>query len=106
MLRLDELADLLASVPCSYAVHEGDEYQGAPVPSNEAQRLQKLQALKVLDTENSRTAYDGLTHSVAAILDVPICLLSLVAEDRQWFKSKCGLEADDTPRAVSFCAYS
>lgn len=50
--------------------------------------------------------FDALTRVAAALFDVPIALLSLVEECRQWFKSKQGLEAPETSRRVSFCAHA
>jgi len=77
-----------------------------PIPSNEAERLEKLMSLNVLDTSTTDIHYDCITRIVAALLDAPICLVSLVAAERQWFKSRCGLEAPQTSRDVSFCAHA
>jgi len=116
MLRLYELADLLekAVTPMhsplpsrlTYALGEGDTYFGAPIPKNEVERIAKLRSLEVLDTQNTETEYDLITRICAAIIGVPIVLVSLVAEDKQWFKSRCGLPANETPREMSFCAYT
>jgi len=112
MLRLHEFVELLENnKPDSGRQNQGvytsaDAYFGAPIPQNEVERLQKLASLEVLDTQNTDTEFDNITRCVAAILQVPICLVSLVAEDKQWFKSKCGLAADETSRASSFCAYT
>ncbi|CAE7568423.1 Kctd7, partial [Symbiodinium natans] len=113
MLGLTALAELLErkKPPRAHEAQPGayvnaEDYMGAPHPENEAERMAKLQSLKVVDTVNVDTDYDNITRAVAAILQVPICLVSLVAEDRQWFKSKCGLSADETPRTCSFCAYT
>lgn len=77
----------------------------APLPMNEAQRLEKLMSLGVLDTDQE-THYDCITRVVAGLLEVPIVLISLVADDRQWFKSRCGLDVAQTDRDSSFCAYT
>lgn len=82
-----------------------DAYVGAPVPSNEVERMERLRGLEILGTDSQEHSYDCITRAIAALLDVPIALLSLVADDHQWFKSKCGLDADSTPRNQSFCAY-
>jgi signal transduction histidine kinase len=74
------------------------------VPANEAERLNKLRQYEILDTP-PELAFDDLTALAAHIADVPIALVSLVDADRQWFKSRYGLEAPQTPRDVSFCGH-
>ena len=69
----------------------------------ERQRLQTLQDYAVLDTA-PEAGFDELTHLAAQWLQVPIVLISLVDAERQWFKSRVGLEAPETPRSVSFCS--
>lgn len=71
----------------------------------EQERLLALQAMKILDTP-AEESFDRLTRIAAAIFDVPIALVSLVDEDRQWFKSRVGLEVSETDRSISFCAHS
>lgn len=77
----------------------------APLPPNEAQRLAALHALLILDTPPEQR-FDRITEFAAAEFDVPICLISLVDEDRQWFKSRVGIDVCETPRSLSFCAYA
>lgn len=79
--------------------------QPARLPGNERQRLEKLFEYNILDTLPEET-FDRITRFVAEILDVPIALVSLVDKDRQWFKSKVGLEANETPRDLAFCAHA
>ncbi|MDH3200807.1 MAG: PAS domain S-box protein [Myxococcales bacterium] len=74
------------------------------VPKNEVDRLKALDGYRVMDTP-PEDAFDGLTTLVARILNVPIALVSLVDADRQWFKSRYGLDAPETPRDVSFCGH-
>lgn len=76
------------------------------VAQNEAERLQILNDLNILDTP-SEEIFDRLTALVARLFNVPIALISLVDKDRQWFKSCYGLPAlKQTRREVSFCAYA
>ena len=76
-----------------------------PIPANEAERLRTLKLYNILDTGADR-AFDDLTRLAAAICHTPIALITLVDQDRQWFKSRIGLEASETPRAVAFCAHA
>lgn len=64
-----------------------------------------LHACGILDTR-PEPGFDGLTQIVATVCQAPIALVSLVDRDRQWFKSKVGLEADETSRDVSFCSHA
>ena len=61
----------------------------APLPQNEAERLAALRDLGILDTP-PELAYDELSALAAYICQTPIALISLVDEDRQWFKSRVG----------------
>jgi len=73
--------------------------------SRESQRLQALHALKVLDTPEE-AHFDRLTRLAQRIFRVPIALVSLVDERRQWFKSHAGLDVRETPREISFCTHA
>ncbi|MDP9316286.1 MAG: PAS domain S-box protein, partial [Chloroflexota bacterium] len=77
----------------------------APLPSNEAQRLSALRALHILDTP-AEERFDRITRLAQRLFDVPIALVSLVDENRQWFKSCQGLDLTETPRSSSFCAHA
>lgn len=74
-------------------------------PDNEEARLQKLKGYKVLDTL-PEAQFDAITRLAAYICNTPISLVSLIDEDRQWFKSRQGLDAEETPRDVAFCAHA
>jgi PAS domain S-box-containing protein len=77
----------------------------APLPDNEAARLNELCQLQILDTP-PEAGFDDLTRLAAQICGTPTALVSLLDADRQWFKSKLGLEASETPRSVAFCAHA
>ena len=74
-------------------------------PKNEAERLHALRTLKILDTSHEER-FDRVTRMAKRMFGVSISLVSLVDEDRQWFKSRQGLEATETPREISFCGHA
>lgn len=75
------------------------------IPVDEAERLTELRALNILDTPPEER-FDRLVRLASSALDVPIAYVAMVDADRQWFKSKCGLDADQTTREVSFCGHT
>lgn len=75
------------------------------IPGDEQARLAALHFLQILDTE-AEEQFDRITALARDLLDVPICLISLVDTDRQWFKSRQGLDATETSREISFCGHS
>ena len=77
----------------------------APVPENEAQRLKTLHSLGLLDTAPEER-FDRITRIAARIFNVPIALITLIDTDRQWFKSRFGEMATQTPREQAFCAHA
>jgi GAF domain-containing protein len=74
-------------------------------PADERNRLDALRSLDILDTPPEER-FDRLTRLVKRLFGVPIALVSLVDENRQWFKSCVGLSASETPRDVSFCGHA
>jgi GGDEF domain-containing protein len=79
--------------------------QEARLPENEAERLATLRSLSILDTPRD-DRFDRFTRLAARIFDMPIALISLVDEQRQWFKSVEGFDGAETPREFSFCAHA
>ena len=77
----------------------------ALVQPNEKQRLKVLWQYDVLDTMPEEV-FDDLTELAARICEAPIALITLVDEDRQWFKSKVGISDKETSRDISFCAHA
>src|SRR3954453_17585749 len=77
----------------------------APIPVDDAERLEALHALDLLDTPPEER-FDRITRVLTLVLRVPMAYISLVDSDRQWFKSSCGLDTIQTPRAVSFCGHA
>lgn len=75
------------------------------IPKQEARRLKVLWHYEVLDTL-PEAVFDDLTNLAAHICEAPIALISLVDEDRQWFKSRVGMSVSETSRDISFCTHA
>lgn len=76
-----------------------------PVPVNEKERLRALKSYNLLDSASEKE-FDRVTKLASIICGVPMSVITLIDEERQWFKSKIGLEDDETSRDVSFCQYT
>ncbi len=74
-------------------------------PSDEESRLKNLHSLNILDT-TPEERFDRVTRLARRLFDVPIAVVSLVDENRQWFKSCFGLDVLETPRDISFCGHA
>ena len=79
--------------------------KSAPLPPDEERRLRALRDYAILDTPPEKTL-DDLTQLTAHFYGVPIALITLVDESRQWFKSHHGLDVQQTDRDVAFCAHA
>lgn len=79
--------------------------KAAPIPSSDPQRLQALRELLILDTP-AEERFDKIVNFAASEFDVPMALISLVDDDRQWFKAKVGLDTCETSRDISFCGHA
>lgn len=75
------------------------------IPQQEEARLKALGSLNILDTPHEER-FDRLTRMAKRMFRVPIALVSLVDENRQWFKSCVGLDVSETPRDISFCGHA
>ena len=75
------------------------------MPTEESKRLSTLQLYNVLDTASEKS-FDDLTLLASGICGTSISLVSFIDENRQWFKSKQGLDVDETPREQAFCDHA
>lgn len=76
-----------------------------PVANDEAQRLLALDAARIVDTA-PESVFDRLTWLASQVTDSPMALISLLTARRQWFKSRIGVEATETPRDWAFCSHA
>lgn len=77
----------------------------APIPADEAQRLETLSEYQVLNTAPERE-FDDLAKMASFVCQAPVALITLVDQTRQWHKSKVGTEITDVPREISFCSHT
>lgn len=77
----------------------------APRPENEEARIKALLAYRILDTAPER-AFNDIVELASFICQTPVAFMSLIAEDRQWFKATKGIGLCETPRDDAFCAHT
>ncbi len=80
-------------------------YVPPPLPANEAERQQEVFRLNLLDTP-SEERFDRIVRLTRRLFDVPISYVSLVDQNRQWFKSSIGIDRQSTGRDISFCGHA
>ena len=78
---------------------------GADGETNEAARLRAVDRYDILDT-SPEEGFDRITRIASRLLGAPIALVTVIDERRQWFKSRVGLEASETPRSIAFCDHA
>lgn len=76
-----------------------------PIPPFENERLDQLRSYKILDTI-PELDYDSITELASTICQTKVSLITFIETDRQWFKSKVGIEIENAPREYSFCAHA
>lgn len=76
-----------------------------PIPLNETERLELIRQLGILDTD-AEEVYDGITYIASLICDMPISTITIIDQNRQWFKSIVGGNKKEDPRIYSFCAHA
>ncbi|CAL6355318.1 unnamed protein product [Bathycoccus prasinos] len=93
-----------------YVIVDGDGvlFSGAPKPRNEKERLLAVRASGILDIENKDADehFDLLTSICATALRVPMCLVTIVGENKHVFRANIGLDATETKRESSFCGWT
>jgi GAF domain-containing protein len=86
-------------------IARGCRWARAPFPKDEAKRLASVRALGLLDTEPDER-FDRITRLATALFNVPMATIALIDENRQWFKSRQGVGAQEGPRDAAFCAHT
>lgn len=86
-------------------IKKGDGWLAAPPPLNEEKRLSRLRSYEILDS-TPEESFDRVTKLAVAWFKVPFALVSLVDENRQWFKSCIGADAKETDRDLAFCSHA
>ncbi|MEP6922537.1 MAG: GAF domain-containing protein [bacterium] len=77
----------------------------APIPANEAARVEALRQYEILDTDPEEV-FDDITRLAAHACQAPIAVISIIDHDRQWFKARVGLGPRETSRDCAFCAHA
>ncbi|MDQ2823803.1 MAG: PAS domain-containing protein [Pseudomonadota bacterium] len=104
---LEDLAQTLNQSIAGSTATATPSTQGAAATGRDRElfRLAELDGLQILDT-GPEEAFDAVTRMAAATFDVPVALISLIDDRRQWFKSGVGLNVSETAREYAFCAHA
>jgi|GEM_PF-476153 len=86
-------------------MHAGLHMLPYPIPGNEEARLHSLEMLGIVGTP-ARPDFDAVVRLAAFFFNCPICVISFLEKDRQWFKARQGLDIEETPRCYAFCIYA
>lgn len=97
--------DRLAPGSRSFEPTQLDGLHVLPSLDEETRRLQILESYHVVDTAPEPT-FDDIVGMASLMCGTPIALVSLITEDRQWFKARVGLDVSQTPRDQAFCAHA
>jgi phosphoribosyl 1,2-cyclic phosphodiesterase/CheY-like chemotaxis protein len=89
----------------AWALRQACRWMRAPFPPDESARLRVLHELGILDSPPEER-FDRITRLAQRLFDVPMALVTLVDAERQWFKSRQGLDVEETSRDLSFCAHA
>jgi GAF domain-containing protein len=76
----------------------------APLPADEEEQLKTLHNYEIMDT-GPEQEFDDITLLASRICGIPIAIISLIDENRQWFKSKVGMAESETAHDITFCAH-
>ncbi len=77
----------------------------APIPKDEKDRICAVIGLNILDTPNEER-FDRITRKATELFDVPISTITIIDKDREWYKSKQGIDEPEGPRDISFCGHA
>jgi hypothetical protein len=86
-------------------IMEPGDLMNIPMPKNEARRIKVLWQYDILDTVPEEV-FDELASLAGLICGAPIALITLVDENRQWFKAKVGVDINETGRDISLCTHA
>lgn len=103
---VEELVDLeKQAVNPPISTTPSDSLNVCEIDAYEEQRLDALATYQILDTRSEKS-YDDIVNLASTLCETPIAIISLVDQNRQWFKAKTGISQIETPREVAFCSHA